>query len=156
MSSRWLCPCWTWILVWCLVVSCQPEADLEVMLPIQKNEWPHAKPVVIQYQNTDTLRPRLILLRFRHNGDYPYRNLHTLCHIIGPEGDSMTLQRETIFSDPEGQWLGQSSMGDLYMVSDTMVHDLRLRRTGLYLFKIYQHMRINPVPSVAEVGLSIR
>jgi hypothetical protein len=52
--------------------------------------------------------------------------------------------------------LGQSAMGDVYTISDTMMRDFRFRKQGVYKFRIHQHMRINPVPSVKEVGLSIR
>jgi gliding motility-associated lipoprotein GldH len=140
----------------CLGIACQPDADLEVMLQLPNKSWPYSRVVVIPYHNTDTLRPRQILLRLRHSGDYPYRNLHTLCHLIGPEGDTTVVQGGTMLSDPEGRWLGQSTMGDLYTLSDTIMRDFRFRRQGVYRFRIQQHMRINPVPSVEEVGLSIR
>jgi len=147
---------WLLFVVSGLGVACQPEADLEVMLPLPNQSWSYSTAVVIPYHNTDTLRPRQILLRLRHSGDYPYRNLHTLCHLIGPEGDSMVVQTRTMLSDPQGRWLGQSAMGDMYTISDTMMRDFRFRKQGVYKFRIHQHMRINPVPSVEEVGLSIR
>lgn len=137
-------------------ISCQPEADLEVMVPLPYGEWPYSRAVVIRYDNTDTIRPRQVLLRFRHSGDYPYRNLHTLCQLIGPAGDSMVFQTGTMLSDPEGQWLGQSAIGDLYTISDTLARNIKLSKPGLYTFRIYQHMRVNPVPAVEEVGLCIR
>jgi gliding motility-associated lipoprotein GldH len=137
-------------------ISCQPEADLEVMVPLPNSEWPYSRAVVIPYFNTDTLRSRHVLLRFRHSGDYPYRNLHTLCQLSGPAGDSMVFQTGTMLSDPEGKWLGQSTIGDLYTISDTMTRSIKFSKTGLYTFRIYQHMRINPVPALEEVGLSIR
>ncbi len=146
---------WFFIMVLWFGVACQPEADLEVMLPLPNKVWPYSRAIVIPYYNTDTLKPRQILLRLRHSGDYPYRNLHTLCYLIGPTGDSMIVQTRTMLSNPEGRWLGQSAMGDLYTLSDTMMRDFRFRSQGMYRFKIYQHMRVNPVPSVEEVGLSI-
>jgi len=156
MRYRLFCRWWLWLLASWLGVSCQPEADLEVMVPLQNSEWPYSRAVVVQYHNTDTLRPRHILLRIRHSGDYPYRNLHTLCQLSGPAGDSMIFQTGTMLSDPDGQWLGQSAMGDLYTLSDTMIRDFRFRSHGTYTFRIYQHMRINPVPSLEEIGLAIR
>jgi len=136
-------------------VSCSPSAEFDAQVPLPSQGWEQRNSVVFRYNNQDTLSPFRLGLHFRHEGDYPYRNVHTLCDVSGPDGDSLVWKNDIALTDAEGRWLGQSSMGDLYAVTALIQDSIHFKRKGLYTFRIRQNMRIDPLPSVVEVGLVV-
>ncbi|MFZ9680042.1 MAG: gliding motility lipoprotein GldH [Bacteroidia bacterium] len=139
-------------LVVALCVSCSPSSEFEAQVLLPPQGWEQRNSVVFRYDNQDSLNPFQLGLHIRHEGDYPYRNVHTLCEVSGPDGDSLVWKNDIPLTDQEGRWLGQSALGDLYSVTTLVQDSLHFKRKGLYTFRIRQNMRLDPLPSVVEVG----
>lgn len=138
-----------------LASSCSRNVVLEVMRPLPPQGWAYSNEIVVTYPNTDTAAAQDLLIQIRHRGDYPYRNLHVRCLVTGPEGDSLRCSRDVLLSDQQGYWLGQSALGDNYLVVDTLKAGALFQHRGNYTVRVIQNMRDNPLPAVVEVGLRI-
>ena len=135
--------------------GCSPSAEYDTQVMLPSEGWKERTAAVFRFHNQDSITPCRLWLQIRHEGDYPYRNLHAICLVTGPAGDSSVWNSDIPLTDAEGRWLGQSALGDLYTVVVPVQDRLVLRRKGIYTFRVMQNMRLSPLPSVVEVGWKI-
>lgn len=132
--------------------GCVPSVDYDSQIMLPGEGWKERTAAVFRFHNQDSITPCRLWLLIRHEGDYPYRNLHAICLVTGPAGDSSVWKSDIPLTDAEGRWLGQSALGDLYTVVVPVQNRLVLSRKGVYTFRIMQNMRLSPLPSIVEVG----
>ena len=135
--------------------GCVPSAEYDTQVMLPSEGWKERTAAVFRFHNQDSITPCRLWLQIRHEGDYPYRNLHAICLVTGPAGDSSVWNSDIPLTDSEGRWIGQSALGDLYTVVVPVQDRLVLRRKGNYTFRVMQNMRLSPLPSVMEVGWKI-
>jgi len=142
-------------LAFMFITGCSATAEYDAQVLLPQGGWRDRSAVVFRFDNQDSVNACRLWLQLRHEGDYPYRNVHVVCLVTGPAGDSSVWNSDIPLTDSEGRWLGQSSLGDLYSVEVPVQDRLILRRKGVYTFRVLQNMRVSPLPSVVEVGWKI-
>lgn len=94
----------------------------------------------------------------RHDEAYPFANLWFRMKVKGP-GDTAFVEGErieVILADAEGKWQGTGT-GDLWehVVPLSLAGTPMFGKAGDYTIKLEQVMRVDPLPSVMDVGLRI-
>ena len=102
----------------------------------------------------DTLGVYDIFVHVRHADSYPYRNLYIFLTTEFPNGKKESDTLECMLANEKNQWLG-SGAGDLWDNAILLKSDVQFPLSGKYRFTFEQGMRMDPVPLILDVGLSI-
>lgn len=109
------------------------------------------------FEVADSLQPHDIYLDLRHTGDYPFSNIYTFVTLKGPDGGMLVDTVECMLADPTGRWYGA---GGGFIRSYRKAHVLyklrnRFPRKGRYTITLEQAMRMDSLPGIIDVGVSI-
>lgn len=102
----------------------------------------------------DTLGVYDIFVHVRHADSYPYRNLYIFLTTEFPNGKKESDTLECMLANEKNQWLG-SGAGDLWDNAILLKSDVQFPVSGKYRFTFEQGMRMDPVPMILDIGLSI-
>lgn len=113
------------------------------------------------YQNTfkhkvdveDTAQWYNLLINVRHTNDYPYANLWVDLTTTTPDSVVKSQKFDLKLAKPSGQWLGKSWGSTI--TQERLVRRVRFAQKGTYQFKLQHDMRVNLVPAVTHVGMSL-
>jgi gliding motility-associated lipoprotein GldH len=116
--------------------------------------WSQNDSVVFEPEINDLDGLFNVYVNVRHADTYPYRNLYIFLTTIYPDGRQMTDTLECMLADEQNHWKGNGA-GDLWDNSILLKSNIRFPLKGKYKF-IYVHgMRVDPLPQVLDVGLTI-
>jgi len=79
--------------------GCSPSAEYDTQVLLPSDGWKERTAAVFRFHNQDTIRACRLWLQIRHEGDYPYRNLHAICLVTGPAGDSSVWNSDIPLTD---------------------------------------------------------
>ncbi len=116
--------------------------------------WDKNDKKVFQAEIEDTLGVYDIYVHVRNADNYPYRNLFIFLTTEYPNGQKELDTLECMLADEKNRWLG-SGAGDLWDNAILLKSEVQFPTKGKYIFTFEQGMRINPVPLILDVGLSI-
>jgi len=146
------------LLLPCLVLAgCAENVLFQEDAQVPDGRWERGWNPTFHFDVDDTLRPHNIFLDLRHTGDYPYSNIYTFITLKGPDGGQLVDTVECTLADPTGRWYGQ---GEGFIHSYRKAHVLyklrnRFPRKGRYSITLEQAMRVDSLPGVIDVGVSI-
>ncbi|MBM3918262.1 MAG: gliding motility lipoprotein GldH [Sphingomonadales bacterium] len=143
-----------WIISGVVLFSCSDSAELDVFLDVKGAKWAYSDVKVIEWECKDTATRYDLLLNIRHKGNYEWQNIYLKVRLADPSGKEREFLRSAALSDAEGYWLGKG-LGDWKVASPVLVPGLRCTKLGLYRIQLEQHMRVDPLEGVGQVGLKI-
>lgn len=119
--------------------------------------WERNWSPTFSFEVYDTLGPHDIYLDLRHTGDYPFSNIYTFVTLKGPGGGVLVDTVECLLADPTGRWYGE---GGGFIRSYRKAHVLyrmhnRFPRKGRFTITLEQAMRMDSLPGIIDVGVSI-
>lgn len=135
-----------------VVTSFQQQA------PVPGAQWAYDFQPEFTIHISDTgLRYQMYFL-FRHDESFPTSNIWFRLRVKAP-GDSVfvTGQRiEKTLAEPGGQWLARG-MGGIWehKISLSSKEMPSFKDTGIYVIKLEQIMREDPLPAVINVGIAL-
>jgi gliding motility-associated lipoprotein GldH len=135
--------------------SCNGGAMYKKYTTLPDNIWDVKSPVTFTVPVKDTVNNYDIFVNVRNADSYTFSNLYLFIDIASPmhvtERDTMECQ----LADPNtGKWLGEG-LGDIWDNKILFKRNVRFPRSGDYIFTYTQAMRVDKLPLIMDVGLSI-
>jgi len=134
--------------------SCTESAEVDVFLDVEDAKWSYSDFKVIEWDCKDTVARYDLLLNIRHQGSYEWQNIYLKVRVIDPAGKERVFLRSVMLSDKDGYWLGKG-LGDWKVAAPVLIPQLRSPMLGLHRIQLEQHMRVNPLEGVGQVGVKI-
>lgn len=133
-----------------------PYYQKQVAIP--NTAWAYNFQPTFKITISDPAAQYRMYLLIRHDESFPFSNLWIRMKVKTP-GDSTFNTGNRIgkdLADPEGKWLGKG-LGGIWehKIPLTIKETPTFNHKGDYEIKIEQIMRMNPLPSVLNVGLAI-
>lgn len=145
---------WIVLLGGLLWQSCNDNRLVDVFYPIEGKAWDYQDVKTVEVEVTDTIAPYDVYLNLRHAGDFEWQNLYLRVKIVSPTGDSSVSRVSFQLAAPDGSWLG-SGLGDILEYQVPYKTGIQFKEVGTYLFFLEQHMRVNPLLGIQDVGLRV-
>jgi gliding motility-associated lipoprotein GldH len=137
-----------------LFAACADEKRQIVTGETAPAGWGGATPVILEYVNSDTLRPRDLYLLVRRRNDFAYDRLNLLVLTTAPDGRSETDTLSVALTGPE--YDGAEAASYLYTDYRTPYRTrARLDRPGTYRFRFVPLMSEVPLEGIIGVGIEI-
>lgn len=95
-----------------------------------------------------------VYVNVRQGDAYPYRNLFLYLTTEYPDGKKVKDTLECILADENNRWLGEGA-GDLWDNTILFKQNARFPMPGKYKFTYEHAMRVDPLPMILDVGLTI-
>jgi len=146
-------------LVALLATGCANDMVFESDVEVPNGAWASSFQPSFEFDITDTVSKHDVYIEVRHTGDYPYSDLYLFVDLTGPGGRTHRDTVECILADPSGRWMGRGT-GFIFAdrIQAKVLYRLgnRFPASGRYTMKLEQAMRVDPLPSVIDVGVSIQ
>jgi gliding motility-associated lipoprotein GldH len=137
-----------------LLSGCTTDTLYQRIDPLEGRGWDTAQALKHEVVVVDTLRAFDFYLNLRIGEDYPFSNIYLFVNTTFPNGSTARDTVECILADPTGRWLG-TGLGDIRDNKIMFKPKVRFPHAGTYVFELEQGMRVNPLPDVFDVGISI-
>jgi len=134
--------------------SCNPNTTFEKNIKIPDYRWEMNNIVRLDAEIKDTLSPQNIYINVRNASGYQFSNLFLFLTTKTPEGETARDTVELTLADAHGKWLGDGS-GDIWDNRILFKKNFRFPEAGTWHFELQQAMRINPLPQIMDVGMTI-
>lgn len=135
-------------------LSCSDSAELDVFLDVEGEKWAYADCKEFEWNCEDTAVRYDLLLNIRHKGNYEWQNIYIKVRVIDPLGEERVYLRSAALTDEEGYWVGKG-MGVWKVATPVLLPKLEGKKLGKYRIILEQHMRVDPLEGVGQVGLKI-
>lgn len=121
---------------------------------IEHQKWALEDSLHFSFKIQDTLRSYNFYLLFRHNADYPYRNLYTFIRTEFPNNKTRIDTVGVMLADKQGNWKGE---GFGYTLDNEIlyIYNRRFPLTGDYEVSVQHAMRDDSLNGVEDVGLKV-
>jgi gliding motility-associated lipoprotein GldH len=137
-----------------LFQACDDNRIVDVFYPVADKAWQYSDVKSVEVNITDTSALCNVYLNLRHTGDYEWQNLYLRVKVLSPSGDSSLSRVSFQLTASDGQWLG-SGLGDIIEYQVPFKEGIQFKELGIYRFELEQHMRVNPLLGIHDVGLRI-
>lgn len=141
-----------------LFSACSDQLVFQGDVPVPNGAWDRTYTPEFSFDIGDTLGKHDVYIDIRHTGDYPYSDLYLFVDLAGPGGRTMRDTVECLLADPTGRWYGKGT-GFIFAdrIEAHVLYKLRNRfpASGRYTMKLEQAMRVERLPGVIDVGVSI-
>lgn len=139
------------ILLW---TGCEQSRVFDQNISIDKEGWAYAQPLKFEVAVNDTALSYNMYINVRHTDEYPYNNLWIDLTTVLPDSSMVRSKVNVELSEPGGEWTGNCVDGVCYNAV-LIQKNFRLPQKGKYTFILEQDMRMNPIPSVLDVGIRV-
>jgi gliding motility-associated lipoprotein GldH len=116
--------------------------------------WAYTDIKTVEVNITDTSSLCDVYLNLRHAGNYEWQNLYLRVKVVSPSGDSSLSRVSFQLTAADGKWLG-SGLGDIVEYQVPFKEGIQFKELGTYRFELEQHMRVNPLLGIHDVGLRV-
>jgi len=136
-----------------LFTSCQNSVIFEKYNKIPEYKWQYNNKESFTFRIKDTTTTYNVYLNLRHTGNYQFSNIWIMIYIKNPDGKISFKRHEFTLAAIDGKWLGQG-MGDI--MDHKLIFEKNLRFSeGEYTIVLQHDMRMDELPSIMDVGISI-
>jgi len=125
-----------------------------VFYPVAAKAWAYTDIKTVEVNITDTSSLCDVYLNLRHAGNYEWQNLYSRVKVVSPSGDSSLSRVSFQLTAADGKWLG-SGLGDIVEYQVPFKEGIQFKELGTYRFELEQHMRVNPLLGIHDVGLRV-
>jgi len=137
-----------------MLFACNSGKLYNQHINIPNNTWNMKNIAEFKPEIQDTTSIFNIYIHIRNTGEYPMSNLFLFVKTTSPQGFYVKDTFECVLSDQKGKWLGKG-FGSVWSNKVIFKKNVRFPYPGDYIFKIEQAMRINKLPGIVDVGMSI-
>ncbi len=135
------------------LTACQRRTIYTHFQPVPIQGWNQDSVLAYHFTIDDTLSEYNILITLRHTARYPFQNVWMF---VQEKQDSNVLHTDTIegyMADDYGRWIGKGMNN--YELILLYADNYRFTHSGEYLFTLQQGMRVEWLPGIEDVGLTI-
>jgi len=137
-----------------LFFSCEESRVFDKDIAIASAGWDYDDIKTFEVNITDTVSSYNMYVNVRHTDEYPFNNIWLRITTIFPDSTKEEGRVNIQISEPGGRWTGNCADGICYN-SIPIQQNFTFSELGSYTFIIQQDMRINPLPSIMNVGLKV-
>ena len=119
-----------------------------------ENGWSKKEKIIFEPEIKDTVNLYNVFVNVRHASIYPYKNLYIFLTTEYPDGRKEIDTLDCTLADEQNKWLGDGA-GDLWDNSVLLQSNVRFPKAGKYKFTYEQGMRVDPLPMILDLGLTI-
>ncbi len=137
------------------LLSCNQNVVFNDYTRIGETEgWARNIPIKFDVDIKDTNATYDIYVNVRQATGYPYSNLFLHLNTEYPDHKNFTDTLECLLANERGEWLGDGA-GDLWDNKILFKKAVRFTTIGKHIFTFKQGMRLDPLPLILDVGLTI-
>ena len=118
-----------------------------------KNGWEKDQTLKFSFKNKEDSNTKTFMFIVRNDNDYPFRNLHLITKITGP---NLLIRRDTIeyeMAQLDGKWLG-SGIGKVKESLLLFPENISLSQKGNYTISIRHGMRKDTLFGIKSIGIA--
>ncbi|MEX0967758.1 MAG: gliding motility lipoprotein GldH [Bacteroidia bacterium] len=134
--------------------ACEKERIYQQYREVEGNEWALEDKKSFKIDVEDTTARYNLLVQIRHKGTYPYSNIWIMLAEKNPEGKVFRTRYDLPLAEKSGKWKGQG-LGDIIDHEFLVRQEIKLPRSGTYVFSIKHDMRMDPVPDILDIGFRL-
>lgn len=142
-------------------LSCKKpgETAFQKQVGVPDSKWRYDFQPSFKFAIPDTSSVYRVFIIIRHDEQFPNSNIWIRLKTKAPDTKTFSVGErvECPLAAPDGQWLG-NGLGSIWehriLLKEGRDYP-KFRKPGLYEFKLEQIMRINPLPSVLNIGLRV-
>ena len=138
-----------------LLAACQPSAVYDQFNAVG-GQWHMDSTQTFVVDIGDNSLPYAVIMKLRHNADYPYSNLYLFRTIASANGVEYSDTVNLALANQQGKWLG-NGVGEVKTM-EWVYADRGLRFTDQrkYTFTLQHGMRDTVLEGIMDVGLELR
>lgn len=122
---------------------------------LSEKGWQYEDIVSFEVPIDDTEKLYNIYLNLRHTDKFEFANAWVFVKTIFPDGTSKEAPVSLPLADDSGKWYGTGG-GDIISTEILIQEYAQLPQKGTYTFEISQHMRVNPLNDILDLGLVMK
>lgn len=140
--------------------SCQLGSGsyYQKQVAIPKTQWEYSFKPTFTIDIKDTAARYQMYFLMRHDEAYPYANIWVGMSVQSPQNKGFNEPKriEKQLAQADGTWMGRG-MGGIWehKIPFTAAEGIQFNKAGRYTIQLEQIMRMNPLPSVLNVGLIV-
>lgn len=135
--------------------GCGPQPLFTQNQEIPNKIWERNHTLNFDVEVVDTMKTYDFYLNIRNSGVYPFANIYMFINTEFPNGKSARDTVECILADGAGRWLGDG-LGDIWDNQILFKKNVRFPSMGVYTFELEQGMRMENLPAIMDVGITIK
>lgn len=137
-----------------LTSACHRQTIFTQTQAIDPEGWRSEDFAQFEVDITDTTNVYHLDLHLRHDGRYRFSNLFLFINTTAPTGEFIKDTIECTLADPSGKWRGKG-IGGQYQYTFPFKTQVVFPYSGRYRIEIEHGMRIDPLPWIKDIGLTI-
>ena len=135
--------------------SCNGGTMYKKYITIPESVWDVKNPITFTVPIKDTTNYFDIFVNVRNADGYDFSNLYLFIDVASPMHTSERDTLECQLADPNtGKWMGDG-LGDIWDNKILFKRNVRFPHSGNYIFTYTQAMRVDRLPLIMDIGLSI-
>ena len=136
------------------LASCDKQVLMEENQSIKDFNWAYEDVKTFTADIADTAITYNISVNIRHSFQFDWRNVWVNIETVFPDGHKFTKRVNLLLSEPDGHWYAKC-LGDNCDLQVPIQQNAYFPQPGEYTFRIWQDMRVNPLPRIKSIGLRI-
>ncbi len=134
--------------------SCGPGYLFDEEKSIPKGQWSYQDTLDFKFSVPDTSALYNLYVNFVYADTFPNQNIYVKFYTRFPDGKRLSKPLSFDFFDPEGNSAGKCSGGEC-RAQIAIQQNAFFEKAGDYTITLEQFGRVNPLPGLKSVGLSV-
>ena len=134
--------------------ACGSDVLYKAEKRIPNAQWAYKDTLDFSFAVSDTQALYKIAVQFEYADTFPTQNIYAKFYTRFPDGKRLTKPLSFDFFDPEGKVIGKCS-GHTCSTEITIQENAFFEKPGQYLITLEQYCRVDPLPGLKTVGLSV-
>ncbi|MCC6726594.1 MAG: gliding motility lipoprotein GldH [Saprospiraceae bacterium] len=140
----------------CILLSaCNSGVIFDENKAIPNATWSYDAPLAFDFEVQDTTKAYLVLLEVKHAGDFGYQNCYVQITTRFPSGEEKKQTVSLELAAQSGIWNGECS-GNSCTIEIPLQAKAKFKQPGKHSITVEQFMRVNPLPGIKSIGLTIK
>ncbi|MFN0213006.1 MAG: gliding motility lipoprotein GldH [Saprospiraceae bacterium] len=136
------------------LTACGPSYLFDEEKTIPNGQWAYRDTLDFKFNVSDTSAIYNILVDFVYADSFPNQNIYVKFYTLFPDGRRLSKPLSFDFFDPIGNPAGKCS-GDECRAQISIQQNAFFQKTGDYTITLEQYGRLDPLPGIIKVGLSV-
>ena len=136
------------------LAACRPSYLFDEEKTIPNGQWAYRDTLDFKFNVSDTTSVYNILVDFVYADSFPNQNIYVKFYTLFPDGRRLSKPLSFDFFDPIGNPAGKCS-SDECRAQIAIQQNAFFQKAGDYTITLEQFGRIDPLPGIKKVGLSV-
>lgn len=144
------------LLLFLIATACYQKVIYTKYETLPEHEWSSKNKLKFELDIDENQKDQFcdVYIAVRHTDYYGYNNLFLFLTTEYPNGQQKTDTIECVLANEKGEWKGDGA-GDIWDNKIPLKKKVKFPLAGKYKFTYEQAMRVDPLPSIMDMGLII-